>query len=330
MSLPSVRESIMFFKNQQIPDELILNVLNRLPLKDAISFLRVSKEMSAFVKDKTIWKKFGAIDFEDFAKRTKPLPPAYQKAILAEQYTLPQVEQIIYELRELIQAHSNKNDNERTDELDSCYIQLNEVPQVAALFQKFPALVVQDRDILEQYIRVFNGLIDGIVTPDQLTEFNNQLYLYHLMSDNGKKALTEKLITLQEAKTLSPAMLGSLFKPNGMLILREKLMTIADIQNLILNTKLETALSGSLVKTSIEHRDITSNDEIKTVAKFAHATFALMHLTSDNGVVALKNKLLSPEDATQMSAEELEKLIERKASEFQAKPSSSPNPSKNA
>lgn len=64
----------MFFKAPKLPDELILNILTRLSAEEAIAAMRVSKDLLGFIKDDSVWRKFGASDFNDFVIRIKNHP----------------------------------------------------------------------------------------------------------------------------------------------------------------------------------------------------------------------------------------------------------------
>lgn len=66
---------------EQLPDELIILILDRLPLKDAFVMLRVSSQMNKLIKDNSIWKSYGVKNFEEFATQYKQLRPQARLAI---------------------------------------------------------------------------------------------------------------------------------------------------------------------------------------------------------------------------------------------------------
>lgn len=92
----------MFFKHNEIeswleslPNELVNLVIRKLPVKDQLQLMLVSKYFLEHAKDPSVWKTYGAKSYEDFVTRIKILPQKFQIMILNQQYTLPVAENIV-------------------------------------------------------------------------------------------------------------------------------------------------------------------------------------------------------------------------------------------
>jgi len=174
----------MFFQNPKLPEELILNILQRLPLNDAISFLLVSKEMNAFIKDDSIWRKFGANDFVDFATRMKELPDNFRQFILKRQYnyTLALAEDIVSIL--------NLSRKKRQQAVLT-------PAQVATMSIEYVPYLLADGGII--------ALRERLITPEQAAAMPTAKHLSCLLYNNSIQALRERLITPEQAAAMPTA-----------------------------------------------------------------------------------------------------------------------------
>lgn len=182
---------------QELPGELILAILNRLPLADAVSLLRVSHKMNSFIKDDTIWRKFGAANFVNFVERMQKLPPRYQRMILDESRTLGGQKYNLTYVENLIGILKLPTEDE---------------------FKKRAATHNSLSVLINTYTNFYwdtnkrMALYEGLITPEQFVTLPAK-YISSLCLTNGNIAvLREGLITVEQAAAMpSSGHLSTLF-----------------------------------------------------------------------------------------------------------------------
>lgn len=195
---------------QDLPGEMILNIIDRLPLKDAITLLSISKEMYYFVHDDSVWRKWNAANFEDFVIRVKKLPEILRPNVFATQSL---------KKAEALELLSKTKDDEF---LKKVKLIVSIIPELFPCFSK---------DIL----------IDNITDPQKLLNvitnnnpFGNAADLDFLqlfiMTWKCIVAVSEQLVSIEQLKKMTTkerVNLLYLFENNdkGLIALRKKLLT---------------------------------------------------------------------------------------------------------
>ena len=226
----------MFFqKPEPLPDELIFLILDRLPLTDALTMLRVSSQMNRLIKDDSIWKKYGTNNFEEFAKEYKLLNWQAQMSIkeysctigCAKKYCSPDTEGRMLLLAEEIGQLPEVNlyASEARSEYNGLLGHLNMPVALIAWSEKlitwdqlvrlgnlepkqgFPVLWTlfkaefmseQSRNTL-RLLRENKFFIEEVIR----TEIHPEI-LEHLLHDNGIKAMHNGLTLEDASKAKSP------------------------------------------------------------------------------------------------------------------------------
>lgn len=196
-----------------LPRDLILEILNKLPLKDAISFLTVSKEMHGFIKEDRVWKKFGATDFTDFATRISALPVLFQQLVIYGKSNLETCERITREI------YDNRNsDPTPTQALKSLLPPEYSKHYFNNPYKIFKILMPKYKDVISgnldaegmnrmQERSVAIGFLEELLTPEQMAKFKGYAII-ELFSQNGIEALKNNLITPEEAASMDEVQLG--------------------------------------------------------------------------------------------------------------------------
>ena len=196
----------MFFSEpNRLPNELILNILNRLPLSDAIAFLTVSKEMQAFIKDDSVWRKFGADNFTAFATRISKLPVFFRKAIINGKYDFAFSEKICdvvygrneyFRVMDALKLLLPKDEYPNTDGFWNVYTLFKVVmPQYSSVI---PELLTywSINSSTEQSVAI--GFLEELISPEQMAKLDSWS-IRELFNQDGIKALKNKLITPEYA-----------------------------------------------------------------------------------------------------------------------------------
>ncbi|HIF0233152.1 TPA: F-box protein, partial [Legionella pneumophila] len=127
-----------------LPNELILQIIDDLDLQDAIPFLRVNKQLNQLVKDSSVWKQFGAEDFTDFFTQMKALDVRARKVIINNNMTFK-----IY--HDLLQINGSIYDSS-IENLEICR-KLNEInPLFGKYNQEFGGKYNQEFVFLEEIL----------------------------------------------------------------------------------------------------------------------------------------------------------------------------------
>jgi hypothetical protein len=232
-----------FFKLTGLPVELMFDILNRFPFKDAIALMQTSTEMKEYIQNENIWKGFGANNFEDFVIRVKELPKRYKSLVIKNNYPLLIAEEIV---NVLALPREQRIGKYLTPE------QIIDTPasQMLSLqfwFAKEPCIVMLCEKLisLEQIVRMSTGQIiqlndicvialrKNLVSPEQLISLsvNHIICLF----DNEKKiaALDEKLISLEQLSNMSTDHILCLFgNEKGITALREKMISPEQIASM--------------------------------------------------------------------------------------------------
>lgn len=211
-------------KLEQLPDELIILILDRLPLKDAFVMLRVSSQMNALIKDNSIWKSYGAKNFEEFANQYKKLRPQARLAIkkygctlkcankycslkteertnllVKEILQLPDVQNAEYVRNALSHFHSNA----ALISWDEKLITWNQINSLVKLEQELGSVMAvlfsnefrKDSPVVNtvRILRENKSFLDELIR----TEIRPEI-LIHLLQDDGVKAIQYGL-TIEDA-----------------------------------------------------------------------------------------------------------------------------------
>jgi len=140
--------------------------------------------MNAFIKDDSIWRKFGANDFVDFATRMKELPDNFRQFILKRQYnyTLALAEDIVSIL--------NLSRKKRQQAVLT-------PAQVATMSIEYVPYLLADGGII--------ALRERLITPEQAAAMPTAKHLSCLLYNNSIQALRERLITPEQAAAMPTA-----------------------------------------------------------------------------------------------------------------------------
>ena len=291
----------MFFKDsKKLPDELILNILNRLPLKDAISLLLVTKEMNEIIKDESIWKKFGAKNFENFAQRMQNLSRKYQKLILSGNYTLTEVEDIFTllklsdeqcqnELRMLSQFKSMP-----TNHLDRLLTTNGIIALRESLITAEEVAAMPTGDHIMRLFwdnRTIDLLRKGLITPAQVATMPTGDHVWRLLSDETISALNEGLITINQLAAMPTGdHIMRLFWDNRTIdLLRKGLITPAQVATMPTGDHVWRLLSDETI--SALNEGLITINQLAAMPTGDH----IMRLFWDNRTIDLLRKgLITP------------------------------------
>ena len=325
----------MFFQHPHLlPVELILNILSRLPLKDAIAVMRTCSELRDMSKDDSLWVKFGAMNFEDFVTRVNKLPKHYQQLMLNSDYSLTDAENMIsgtricklppdQRLEALLQAHIITQEKIDVFMPDTHIFLLTNKCCVMALCERlftpeeFAALPDPDWIAVLFSVNGLQALREKLITPAQIACLPDVEYLSALLSDHGIIALRNRLITYENAIAMPHRYLHRLLSANGVTALSEKLITCEQaaampsyrhLSYLFINRR-NTAPMGLL---ALREKLISPED----VAMMPDDKLFFEILLSENGLNALRDRLITPQQAANMPTHQhLKYLLSRTGAE---------------
>lgn len=262
----------MYFDD--LPPEVKDRIIKALSIRGKFTASRVSKSFFVHVQHPSVWKKTGAISFDDFVTRTKALPPKFQRLILNEQYTLPFAEDIVRILA-LPQT-------QRLHEL---------LTPVEAAAMPHPSYL--------RYLSEENGIIalrEKLITPQQAAAMPSAGYLNYLNVDNVIIALREKLITPEQMSAMPEEnYFDYLCRDHGIIALREKLITPEEAAAMPLDDLFKVIESRVNHHHEIELRKLITPEQANTIPENY-----LKYLAKKNGIIALSEKLITPEQAAAM------------------------------
>ncbi len=132
------------------------------------------------------------------------------------------------------------------------------------------------------------------ISPEKAVQIHPKILEYST-SDNGILALREKLITIEQASKLGYLRIQHLLTDHGIVALREKLITIE--QAIKMNGKQIKYLTQDNGILALREKLITIEQAIKMYY------LDMKYLTTDNGILALREELITIEQASKMSSQ---------------------------
>lgn len=191
----------MFFSQpNQLPDELLCKILNELDLKTAISLLQTTKKTRAIAQDDNFWRKYGAKDLEDFMRKAKALPKYFQHRLIKDNLTF----QACMNVYQSIQVSAHQNNAPGPFEI------------IRRLMPKYQTALSITLDYesynYKQKTNIIMGLLWELMSPEQISKLDDLWIVQLLSTDNGLKALRNKLITPEEAAQIKLHKLSSVLE----------------------------------------------------------------------------------------------------------------------
>lgn len=151
------------------------------------------------------------------------------------------------------------------------------------------------------------ALQEGVISVNQVVLFKSSLDLALILSPNGRKALSNQLLTIEQASCLSSVKAKALLSDIGITALAEKLITVDQVQSFP-----EYHLDCFLVFNGL----IALREKLITpVQALTMPYFNLKQILTDTGITALREKLITAEKACSIREEVLQPMLTAKGLE---------------
>lgn len=174
------------FKLSEFPTELMITILNRLSVNDAIALLQTSEEMKKYIINDEIWKGYGSKNFEDFVIRVQKLPEKYKLLVIKNNYSLLLAEEIVRLLS--LPTYQRMETLLTTKEIKSLFSKHKF--QFLTFIEKETGVVMLCEKLisLEQVARLSTNHINGLLSKNEgITALRKNLFTLEEFAEIPKK-----------------------------------------------------------------------------------------------------------------------------------------------